>query len=62
MAATPKPKRKETKKIVSEERKLNKEVILPHGGKRKVAEKIATKTAKRAGAKKSFIKSIKSMY
>lgn len=62
MASNPKPKRKETKKIVSKERKLNKEVLSTHGGKRKLEEKKAVKTAKKVGAKKSFVKSVKSMY
>lgn len=62
MAATPKPKRQENKKIASKERKLNKEVILPQGGKRKASEKNAVKTAKKLGAKKSFINSVRSMY
>ena len=62
MAATSKPKRKENKKIATHERKLNKEVLIPHGGKRKLSGKSAVKKAKEHGAKKSFVNTIKSMY
>ena len=62
MAENPKPKRKADKKIVSKERKLNKEVLHPHGGKRKIAEKSAVKQLKKMGAKKSCINSARSMY
>jgi hypothetical protein len=62
MAATPKPKRKENKKIVAENRKLNKEVLIPHGGERKARSKNAVKTASKHGASKSFQKSVKAMY
>jgi ribosome-binding protein aMBF1 (putative translation factor) len=62
MAATPKPKRQEQKKIASKERKLNKEVISKQPGVRKAREMGSAKLAKKLGAKKSFVKSIKSMY
>ncbi len=53
MAATPKPKRQEHKKMAMKEKEIRKD-ITPHKGTRKVLGEGLVKKAKKLGVRKSF--------